>query len=143
MLHEVVDARGWLDSQTFMDGIALGQVTPGPIVITATFIGYQVAGLAGAVVGTVSIFTPSFLMVLATVPYFDRLHRSPLFRRALRGVLVSFVGLLAAVAVNFTLAISWSVPAAILVLAALVALRLKVDILWVVLAGAIASILIL
>jgi len=143
MLHEVVDARGWLDSQTFMDGIALGQVTPGPIVITATFVGYQVAGLAGAVVGTVSIFTPSFLMVLATVPYFDRLQRSLLFRRALRGVLVSFVGLLAAVAVNFALAVSWSIPAAILAVAALVALRLKVDILWVILAGAMASILIL
>jgi chromate transporter len=143
MLHEVVDARGWLDSKTFMDGIALGQVTPGPIVITATFVGYQVAGLAGAVVGTLSIFTPSFLMVLATVPYFDRLQRSLFFRRALRGVLVSFVGLLAAVAVNFALAISWSIPAAILAVAALVALRLKVDILWVVLAGAIASILIL
>jgi chromate transporter len=143
MLHEVVDARGWLDSQTFMDGIALGQVTPGPIVITATFIGYQVAGLAGAVVGTVSVFTPSFLMVLAAVPYFDRLQRSLLFRRALRGVLVSFVGLLAAVAVSFALAVSWSIPAAILGVAALVALRLKVDILWVVLAGAFASILIL
>jgi chromate transporter len=143
MLHEVVDARGWLDSQTFMDGIALGQVTPGPIVITATFVGYQVAGLAGAVVGTLSIFTPSFLMVLATVPYFDRLQRSRLFRRALRGVLVSFVGLLAAVTVNFALAVSWSIPAAILAAAALVALRLKVDILWVVLAVAISSILIL
>jgi chromate transporter len=82
-------------------------------------------------------------MVLAMVPYFDRLHRSLLFRRALRGVLVSFVGLLAAVAVNFALAISWSIPAAILAVAALVALRLNVDILWVVLAGAIVSILIL
>jgi chromate transporter len=143
MLHEVVDARAWLDSQTFMDGIALGQVTPGPIVITATFIGYQVAGPAGSVVGTLSIFTPSFLMVLATVPYFDRLQRSLFFRRALRGVLVSFVGLLAAVAVNLALAVSWSIPAAILAVAALVALRLKVDILWVVLAGAIASILFL
>jgi chromate transporter len=77
------------------------------------------------------------------VPYFDRLQRSLFFRRALRGVLVSFVGLLAAVTVNFALAISWSIPAAILAVAALVALRLKVDILWVVLAGAIASILIL
>jgi len=63
MLHEVVKVRGWLDSRTFMDGIALGQVTPGPIVITATFVGYQIAGLPGAVVGTVGIFAPSFLMV--------------------------------------------------------------------------------
>ena len=136
LLHEVVEVRGWLDSKTFMDGIALGQVTPGPIVITATFVGYQIAGLLGAVVGTVGIFAPSFLMVLATVPYFDRLQHSLLFRRALRGVLASFVGLLVAVAINFGMAVSWTVPGVILGVAALAALRLKVDILWVVLAGA-------
>jgi len=136
MLHEVVDARGWLDSQTFMDGIALGQVTPGPIVITATFVGYQIAGVLGAVVGTIGIFTPSFLMVLVTVPYFDRLQHSLWFRRALRGILVSFVGLLGAVAVNFGLAVAWSFPAVLIAAAAFVALRFKIDILWVVLAGA-------
>jgi chromate transporter len=136
MLHEIVGVRGWLDNKTFMDGIALGQVTPGPIVITATFVGYQVAGVLGAVVATVAIFTPSFLMVLATVPYFDRLQQSLLFRRAIRGVLASFVGLLLAVAVDFGLAVSWTIPGAILAAAALTALRLKADILWVVLAGA-------
>jgi chromate transporter len=143
MLHEVVEVRGWLDSKTFMDGIALGQVTPGPIVITATFVGYQIAGSPGAVVGTVGIFTPSFLMVLVTVPYFDRLQHSLLFRRALRGVLASFVGLLVAVAINFGLAVSWTIPGVILAVAALAALRLKVDILWVVLAGAGISVFIL
>ena len=136
MLHEIVDARHWLDSKTFMDGIALGQVTPGPIVITATFVGYQIAGALGAVVGTVGIFTPSFLMVLLTVPHFDRLQHSLWFRRALRGVLASFVGLLAAVAVNFGLAAAWSIPAVLIAAAALTALRFKIDILWVVLAGA-------
>jgi chromate transporter len=143
MLHEVVDVRHWLDNRTFMDGIALGQVTPGPIVITATFVGYQVAGAAGAVVGTIGIFTPSVLMVLVTVPYFDRLQRSLWFRRAIRGVLASFVGLLAAVGINFGLAASWSIPAVVLALAALAALRLKVDILWVVLVGAAVSTLFL
>ncbi|MCL5282128.1 MAG: chromate efflux transporter [Planctomycetes bacterium] len=136
MLHEVVGVRHWLDSRTFMDGIALGQVTPGPIVITATFVGYQVAGVLGALVGTIGIFTPSFLMVLVTVPYFDRLQHSVSFRRALRGVLASFVGLLVAVAIHFGIAVSWSIPAVALALAALAALRLKVDILWVVLMGA-------
>jgi chromate transporter len=136
MLHEVVKARGWLDSKTFMDGIALGQVTPGPIVITATFVGYQIAGVLGAVVGTIGIFTPSFLMVLVTVPYFDRLQHSRWFRRALRGVLASFVGLLVAVAGNFGMAVSWSILAGLVAAAALAALRLKIDILWVVLAGA-------
>jgi chromate transporter len=140
MLHEVVDVRGWLDSRTFMDGIALGQVTPGPIVITATFVGYQVAGMLGALVGTMSIFTPSFLMVLVAVPHFDRLQHSLWFRRALRGVLASFVGLLVAVTLTFGLAISWSIPAAVMGAAAFTALRFKADILWVVLIGAVVSV---
>lgn len=143
MLHEIVDVRHWMDGKTFMDGIALGQVTPGPIVITATFAGYQVAGVAGACVATVGIFAPSFLMVLGFTPHFDRLQQSALFRRALQGVLASFVGLLFAVALQFGWAIDWSIPSGILALAALAALRLKVDILWVVLAGALVAALVL
>jgi chromate transporter len=143
MLHEIVDVRRWLDSKTFMDGIALGQVTPGPIVITATFVGYQIAGVLGAVVGTIGIFTPSFLMVLVTVPYFDRLQHSLWFRRALRGVLASFVGLLAAVAVNFGIVASWSIPAVLIAAAAFASLRFKIDILWVVLVGATLSVFVL
>lgn len=136
MLHQVVDVRNWIDSKTFMDGIALGQVTPGPVVITATFVGYQVAGWLGAVVGTVAIFSPSFLMVLIAVPYFDRLQRSMVFRRALRGILASFVGLLVAVTVHFAIAASWNRRSILLTLAAFVALWFKVDVLWVVLVGA-------
>ena len=59
MLHEIVSVRGWMDSNTFMDGIALGQVTPGPIVITSTFVGYLLYGWSGAIVATIAIFTPS------------------------------------------------------------------------------------
>ncbi len=136
MLQQVVEIRNWIDSKTFMDGIALGQVTPGPIVITATFVGYQIAGLPGAVVGTVAIFSPSFLMVLIMVPYFDLLQRSVVFRRALRGILASFVGLLLAVTAHFTIATSWTTRSVILALAAFVALRFKIDVLWVVLVGA-------
>jgi chromate transporter len=143
MLHEIVDVRHWLDSKTFMDGIALGQVTPGPIVITATFVGYQIAGVLGAIAGTIGIFTPSFLMVLVTVPYFDRLQHSLWFRRALRGVLASFVGLLVAVAINFGLVVSWSIPAILIAAAAFAVLRYKIDILWVVLAGAAISVFVL
>ena len=105
--------------------------------------GYQIAGVLGAVVGTAGTFTPSFLTVLVTVPYFDRLQHSLWFRRALRGVLASFVGLLVAVAINFGLAVSWTIPGIMLAAAALAALRFKVDILWVVLVGAGISIFIL
>jgi chromate transporter len=143
MLHQVVEVRNWLDSKTFMDGIALGQVTPGPIVITATFVGYQIAGLRGAIVGTVAILSPSFLMVLLTVPYLDRLQGSLVFRRALRGVLASFVGLLLAVTVQFSLAVSWTGRSLLLALAAFVALLFKINILWVVLGGACIAVLFL
>jgi chromate transporter len=135
MLHEVVEARGWLDPRTFMDGIALGQVTPGPIVITATFVGYQVAGLAGAVVATLAVFVPSLTLLIAAVPHFDRLQSSALVQHAVHGILASFVGLLVAVALRFALAAAWSLPLAAIIAAAFLALRLKVDILWVVLAG--------
>ena len=136
MLHEVVDVRHWMDSKTFMDGIALGQVTPGPIVITATFVGYLIAGLPGALVGTVGIFTPSLVILTAAVPYFDRLQGNPLFQQGLRGALVSFVGLLLAVTIQFSVALHWGVGQTIIAAIAFLALRSGVDILWVVLAGA-------
>ena len=68
MFHEIVEVRGWLDGKTLLDGIALGQLTPGPIVITATFVGYLLKGVAGAAAATVCIFLPSFLMVVTAQP---------------------------------------------------------------------------
>jgi len=101
MLHEIVEVQHWMTSKVLMDGIALGQITPGPIVITATFAGYLLAGIPGAVVGTCSIFTPSLFLLLLVVPYFDRLQHSLFLQRALHGILVSFVGLLLAVTLRF------------------------------------------
>lgn len=72
MFHEIVEVRNWMGSQTFMNGIALGRVTPGPIVITATFVGYMLSGLFGGIIATFGIFLPSFMLVVAVSPYFDR-----------------------------------------------------------------------
>jgi chromate transporter len=114
-------------------------VTPGPIVITATFVSYQIAGLVGAVVGTVAIFLPSLFAVVLVEPWFQRLRSSARFRAATQGFLLSFVGLLASVTIHFARLVPWNAPAAIIAALALVALLLKVDVLWVVLAGAAAS----
>lgn len=143
MLHEVVEVRGWLTSAQFMDGIALGQVTPGPIVMTGAFVGYAIAGLAGAVVATVTVFAPSLILLCAVTPFADRLVASPVARRVLRGSLISLVGLMAAVAARFLLAVHWGPSEAIVALAAFLALRLGADVLWVVLAGAGAAALLL
>jgi len=143
MLHEVVRVRGWMDTATFMDGIALGQVTPGPIVITATFVGYQMAGLPGALVATVAVFSPSFIALVASAPFLDRLERSILVGRAIRGVLASFVGLLAAVLVHLAVTAEWSAASVLIAVAGFVALRLGVNVAWVVLAGLAASVVLL
>jgi len=143
MFHEVVEVRQWLDGPTLLNGIALGQVTPGPIVITATFIGYLLKGPLGGLIATISVFLPSFMMVVGIVPYFDRLRSSPYFNKVITGVLCSFVGLLLAVTIRFALDIHWNFPRILLSGAAFVALILKVDILWVVLIGTVISLIIL
>ena len=135
MFNEVVSVKQWMASQTFMDGIALGQATPGPIVVTATFVGYLHAGLPGALTATTAIFAPSLIMLTAAVPTFDRFQHKPLFQRAMHGALVSFTGLLLSVALRFALAIPWEPWRIGLAALALVALWRKVDLLWVVLAG--------
>jgi chromate transporter len=142
MLHEIVEVRNWMDSQTFMNGIVLGQVTPGPIVITATFIGYLLGGPLGGVVATIGTFLPSFLVLVVISPYFDRLRTSPIFNKVIGGVLCSFVGLLLTVTIRFALNVQWDLSHLLLVSSALLALLLKVDILWVVVIGTIISVMV-
>jgi chromate transporter len=143
MFNEVVNVRAWMDSLTFLDGIALGQVTPGPIVITATFIGYMQYGLMGGVIATVFIFLPSFLMVVGTVPYYDRLRSSPWFNRALRGILFSFVGLLLSVTIRFALNVPWDAIRIILAGGTFAALFFNVKLIYPVIAGILVSLLFL
>jgi len=143
MFHEIVEVRFWMDGPTFLNGIALGQITPGPIVITATFVGYMLYGLIGAVVGTVSIFLPSFLIVIGITPYFARLRSSAHFDGVINAVLCSFVGLLLTVTFRFASNIPWDIPRVLLAVAAFVALLLKVEIMWIVLVGTVISVFLL
>lgn len=143
MLQEVVTVHGWMDSKTFMDGIALGQVTPGPIVITATFVGMLTYGLTGALVATLAIFTPSFILLVSTAPFLDRLHQSRFFTWASRGILASFVGLLLFVTIRFAIAVHWDIIQIVIALTSFAALIKKVDILYIVIIGACASLILL
>ena len=139
MFHEIVEVRHWMDSPTFMNGIVLGQVTPGPIVITATFVGFLLGGPIGGVIATVGIFLPSFTLVVGISPYFDQLRTSPSFNKAIGGVLCSFVGLLLTVTMRFAFNVHWDISHILLATAAFLALLRKVDILWVVVVGTIVS----
>jgi chromate transporter len=140
MFHEVVEVWRWLDSKTFMDGVALGQVTPGPILINATFVGYFLKGFWGAVVGTLAIFTPGIILIAIIMPFWDRLGSSALFLSAIKGIITCFVGLLVFVAAKFALAVQWDIVRVLLGAAAFIALLKRVDVLYVVLTGAAISI---
>ncbi len=143
MFHEIVEVRSWMDGPTFLNGIVLGQFTPGPIVITATFVGYLVHGLYGAIVATAAIFLPSFLILVGIAPYFDRFRASSWFARTIGGILCSFVGLLLTVTLRFALNVHWDFFHLAIAGASFAALIFKLDILWVVLAGTAVSILVL
>ena len=133
LFNEVVTQREWLDGPTLAEGIVLGQVTPGPIVITATFIGYLLQGPVGAVVATLGVFLPSFLIVVTAAPHFDRLRTSPGFTRLTTGALCSFPGLLLVVTIHFARSVGWDLNQILLAAAAFVSLRLGINIFWVVL----------
>jgi len=139
MFHEVVEARSWMDHQTLLDGVALGQLTPGPILNTATFIGYFTNGFTGAVIGTLGIFFPGLILVVGVLPIFDRLRGSAFFPRIIRGIIACFVGLLLYVTIKFAVAVNWEIKHLLLLIASFGALYKKVDLLWVVGCAGLAS----
>lgn len=141
MYNELVDLFGWFDEKTFMDGIILGQVTPGSIIISATFFGYMHFGLFGSLLATVCVFTPSFLILMGIIPFFDKLKTFPQFNKVINGILCSFVGLLVIVTYRFAVGIHWNVVSILFTLVAFIFLIKKVDVIWVVLAGVFFSIL--
>jgi len=129
----VVNQQHWVTAQEFIDGIALGQITPGPILVSAAFIGLKVAGLTGAAVATAAIFgPPAVLMVLAS-GVFDRLQQSRVLQACLRGVRPAVIGMIfaAAVIVGRTAVPVWySVVMFAAVLFALI--RFRVEAVWVI-----------
>jgi len=97
---EVVETHHWLTHQEFADAFALGQITPGPVLITATFVGYRVAGTLGALIATISIFLPAFLMTIAAASSLRRFRDNEQVQAFLRGVAPAVVGLLVAAALS-------------------------------------------
>ena len=131
---EVVDSHRWLTHQEFVDATALGQVTPGPVLITATFIGYHVAGTLGALVATISIFLPSFLMMVVAGSSLARFHTNKIVQSFLKGVTPAVVGLLVAAGISIGRAgiHSW-VGMLIAVIAGVVLIRYRPNAIWVIL----------
>jgi len=139
---DFVARLGWLTEAQLLDAVAIGQVTPGPVLTTATFIGYLLAGVPGALLATLGIFLPSFVFVALTGPLIPRMRRSPAVSAFLDGVNAASLGLMAGVLVQLapaSLVDPLTVGIGLLSLAILA--RFPINATWVVLAGAGAGLL--
>lgn len=133
----------WMTEQQLLDAIAIGQFTPGPVFTTATFIGYTLAGIPGAVVATVGIFLPSFLFVALLARIMPHIRKSPWTAAFLDGVNVSALGLMAGVTWQLGRAAIIDIPTALLaVVAAVLLFRFQINSAWLVLAGGLIGLLI-
>lgn len=124
-LHELfVENLNWLTSAEFADGIAIGQITPGPIFVTATFIGYKVAGVLGAFLATVAIFTPPAVLTVLLSRFVKILNQSSVVKAAMKGVRAAVIGMIFASAITIGQTITQSVVSAI-IFAAIFIISLK------------------
>lgn len=139
---EAVNYHHWITHQEFADAAALGQITPGPVLITATFIGYRVAGTLGALVATIGIFLPSFLMTIAAGSSLSRFRTNEMVQSFLRGVTPAVVGLLVAAALSIGRAgIHTWVGLSIGVVAVFVLIRYRPNAFWVILGAGVVRFL--
>jgi chromate transporter len=125
MQNDAVHRYQWMTSSQFLDAVALGQVTPGPVVQTVAVVGYAAAGVAGGLLAALVAFTPSFVFVLVGAPHFDRLRRETRPRRFLDGAGPAAIGAIVGVALPLALALQEWWQYAILVAAAVALLPLR------------------
>jgi chromate transporter len=134
---DLVERLHWLTEAQLIDAIAVGQVTPGPVFTTATFVGYVLAGPSGALAATVGIFLPAFIFVALSAPLVPRLRASPTAGAFLDGVNVASLALMAVVTLQLCRTAIVDVPAALLVvIASALLIRFKLNSTWLVLGGA-------
>jgi chromate transporter len=134
---DLVERFGWLTERQLLDAVAVGQVTPGPVFTTATFIGYLLGGSAGALVATIGIFLPAFVFVALSGLALPRLRRSATAGAVLDGVNVASLALMAVVTVQLTrTAVVDPLTVGIALVSALALLQFRVNAAWLVVAGA-------
>jgi len=128
MQQVVVNSLGWLTNKEFTDAVAMGQVTPGPIFITATFIGYKVAGFWGAINATIAIFLPPGLVMIAFSRFFDTIRNSAVISAVFKGLRPAIIGMIAAASYTILAHSDFSLVTGLLLCVFLIlAIRYKAD----------------
>lgn len=134
---DLVERLGWLTEQQLIDAIAIGQITPGPLFTSATFIGYLLGGVPAALIATLGIFLPSYIFVAISNPIIPKLRQSPWAGSLLDGVIVASLGLMAAVTFQLGLASLIDLPTIVIfALSAVLLIRYKVNTTWLIIGGA-------
>jgi chromate transporter len=137
---DLVERWHWLTESQLLDAIAVGQVTPGPVFTTATFIGYVLGGTKGAAVATAGIFLPAFVFVAASGPLVARIRRSPIAGAFLDGVNAAALALMVVVTYQLgRVAIVDFTTIGLALISAVILFRFRVNSVWLVLGGAIAG----
>ncbi len=139
---EFVSNRAILTTQQLIDAVAIGQMKPGPVFTTATFLGYQMRQLPGAIAATLGIFTPSFMLVLILYPFLEKMRASQFFNKVLQGLSIASLALMATVLWTLAKSSIVSIPTGLIFTASLIAIRyFKLNSAWLILAGGILGLL--
>jgi len=93
--QSLVFQHGWLSAEEFSNGVAVGQITPGPLMILVTFLGFKIASFWGALLGTIALFLPSFVATIVISRNYQKVKENPIVKAALKGVNASIVGIIA------------------------------------------------
>jgi len=138
--NEVCNLRNWLTAKEFLDGVALGQITPGPVAITATFIGFKVMGIPGAIIATIGIFLPSFLMLMLLIRVYRKVSDNKYVISFFGGIKSAIVAILLSTGVFF-LMVNWlNIGYGILgVICLLVLIFFRIEPVFLILAGVLFS----
>ncbi len=135
---EFVQGLGWLTDQQIIDAVAIGQVTPGPLSTAATFLGYVLGGVPGALLATLGMFLPSFLLVILSYPLIPRMRESRFFSAFLDGVNASSLGLMAVVAWQLAMAAFVDAPSILLgILSLVLVVFARLNTTWIILGAVI------
>jgi len=138
--HDLVKNFNWITNQQVVDAITVGQITPGPISTTATFIGYVIAGFPGSIISTIGMFLPSFIIVLFTAKFLPKINHISTIKTFLNGISASAVALIAYAIIDLLKSTINDFTAIIIIIIALfLSVKYRVDTLWLILGGFLLS----
>lgn len=139
--NEVVNNYGWLTKTEFIDAVTLGQITPGPVIVSGTFIGYKACGILGAIVATASVIMPSFIMICLATEAIKKFRENKILANFLRGARVAVIGMVFDAGVSIGRSSLVDTKTIIIALLSIICLfKYKVNPIWILLGAGIVGV---